>query len=91
MTDLDRDSPIKLANGYRFQWEPAQDTHVLLYPEGLVKLNPTASLILSQINGERSLTQIIDVLSKQFPDVDVSADIESFIITAVENRWIAVS
>ena len=27
------------ARGFRLQWEPAQDCHVLLYPEGMVKLN----------------------------------------------------
>ncbi len=29
----------RVGAGFRLQWEPAQDCHVLLYPEGMVKLN----------------------------------------------------
>ena len=88
MTKLNRNQVITLANGYRFQWEPAQDAHVLLYPEGMIKLNQTAALILSKINNERNLEQIITELKAQFPDVDIDNDIELFISTAMENRWI---
>ncbi len=36
----------RLKKLFRLQWEPAQDAHVLLYPEGMVKLNPSAAQIL---------------------------------------------
>ena len=91
MNKINRTQSLQLAKGYRFQWEPAQDSHVLLYPEGMVKLNQTASLILSKINNERNLEQISEELSKQFPDVDINEDIEIFINTAIENRWISFS
>ena len=29
--------------GYRLQWEAVQNAHVLLYPEGMVKLNDSAA------------------------------------------------
>ena len=32
--------------GYRMQWEAAQNSHVVLYPEGMAKLNETATAIL---------------------------------------------
>ncbi len=89
--NLDRQKSISFATGHRFQWEPAQDTYVLLYPEGLVKLNQTASLILSKVDGKRNLEQIIVELSKQFPDADINEDVESFISIAVENRWIVMN
>ncbi len=91
MDESDKNKPIVLAKGYRFQWEPAQDSHVLLYPEGMVKLNQTASLILSQVDGIRSTQQIVELLSKQYPDADVDTDTEAFIMTALENRWILLS
>ena len=50
----DNSVPV-LALGYRFQWEPAQDCHVLLYPEGMVKLNPAAAEILKRQPGCRGL------------------------------------
>ena len=88
MNTINSTQVITFANGYRFQWEPAQDSHVLLYPEGMVKLNQTAALILSKVDNQRNLTQIKDELGKQFPDADIDEDVEQFINTAVENRWI---
>ena len=40
-----------IAHGLRLQWEPAQEAHVLLYPEGMVKLNGSAAAILSRCDG----------------------------------------
>ena len=36
----------RVARGFRLQWEEAQGCHVLLYPEGMVKLNRSAGEIL---------------------------------------------
>ena len=33
------DSRPRVGRGFRLQWEQAQGCHVLLYPEGMVKLN----------------------------------------------------
>lgn len=88
MNKIDRTQSIIMANGYRFQWEPAQDSHVLLYPEGMVKLNQTAALILSKIDNKRNLDQISEELSKKFPDADIHEDVELFIKTAIEERWL---
>ena len=35
-----------MGHGFRLQWEAAQNAHVLLYPEGMVKLNGPAAEIL---------------------------------------------
>ncbi|HIE5157346.1 TPA: pyrroloquinoline quinone biosynthesis peptide chaperone PqqD, partial [Pseudomonas aeruginosa] len=47
------DSVPMLRRGFRFQFEPAQDCHVLLYPEGMVKLNDSAGEILKLVDGRR--------------------------------------
>jgi len=36
------DSVISLQRQYRFQYEEAQQSYVLLYPEGLIKLHGSA-------------------------------------------------
>ena len=65
--------------GYRFQYEPAQKGHVLLYPEGMIKLNDSAALIGGLIDGQRDVAAIIGELDKQFPGVpELGADIEQF-------------
>lgn len=58
--NFDRNLKPVWRRGYRFQYEPAQNAHVLLYPEGMVKLNESASAIGSLIDGERSVAAIID-------------------------------
>lgn len=40
---FDRNQVPAWRPGYRFQYEPAQKGHVLLYPEGMIKLNDSAA------------------------------------------------
>lgn len=53
------DSVPMLRRGFRFQFEPAQDCHVLLYPEGMVKLNDSAGEILKLVDGRRDVAAIV--------------------------------
>ncbi|MBF8729354.1 pyrroloquinoline quinone biosynthesis peptide chaperone PqqD [Pseudomonas guariconensis] len=78
--------------GYRFQYEPAQKGHVLLYPEGMIKLNESAALIGALIDGERDVAAIIAELERQFPDVpQVADDIEQFMEVARAEHWIVLA
>ena len=47
----------------RFQWEEAQNCYVLLYPEGMVKLNPSAAEILKHCDGTKTVSEIIGELT----------------------------
>jgi pyrroloquinoline quinone biosynthesis protein D len=53
-----------IARGMRLQWEPAQEAHVLLYPEGMVKLNGSAGQIMSRCDGVRTITDIVADLER---------------------------
>lgn len=78
--------------GYRFQYEPAQKGHVLLYPEGMIKLNDSAGLIGGLIDGQRNVAAIIAELTQQFPDVpEVADDIEQFMEVARAENWITLA
>lgn len=88
---LSPDAVVRIAPAYRFQWEPAQDAHVLLYPEGMVKLNPSAAEILKYCDGQRSVSQIIADLKAQFPDADLEADVMNFLLGAQERGWIKIT
>lgn len=77
---------------FRLQWEPAQKSHVLLYPEGMVKLNGSAAEILQLVDGERDVDQITQALMEKFPEAgDLSADIVEFLEVAREQNWIRYS
>jgi pyrroloquinoline quinone biosynthesis protein D len=73
---------------FRLQWEPTQDAYVLLYPEGLVKLNQSAGEILTRCDGAHELDDIIDELEDLFSASDLAADIYRFIDHARQRGWL---
>jgi pyrroloquinoline quinone biosynthesis protein D len=74
----------------RLQWEPAQSAHVLLYPEGMVKLSQSAAEILKQVDGSRSLSAIVGRLEQAFPGAELRSDVLEFLTTAYERGWITL-
>ena len=66
MSALPGTSKLVIAHGMRLQWEPAQEAHVLLYPEGMVKLNGSAGAIMSRCDGQRTLDEIVADLEHAF-------------------------
>lgn len=83
--DVPRISPM-----FRFQWEEAQDCHVLLYPEGMVRLSSSAGEILKRCDGDASVAAIIAGLNEQYPDADLENDVLKFIEEAVNHGWIKI-
>ncbi len=51
---------------FLFRWEESQEAHVLLYPEGVVKLNDTAANILMLCNGEATVEALVDGLQSRY-------------------------
>ena len=89
---FDRHQTPSWRRGYRFQFEPAQNGHVLLYPEGMIKLNESASAIGGLIDGQRSVAAIIEALSEQFPGFPkLGADVEQFMEVARAEHWIELA
>lgn len=88
---MNKDSVPALSPLFRFQWEEAQQCHVVLYPEGMVKLSGSAGEIMKQINGETSVGDIIQTLSDLFDGADVSDDVIAFITEAEGNGWIQLN
>ena len=86
---LDRVRPIAIAPGFRLQWEEAQSAHVLLYPEGMVRLSESAGAILSRCDGERTLDGVLASLGEAFPGADLEADVVEFLGIALGKGWIA--
>jgi pyrroloquinoline quinone biosynthesis protein D len=81
------DVPVILS-GFRLQWEPAQQAHVLLYPEGMVKLSTSAAEIMKRIDGAATVAAIIADLEQSFPGAELRADVIAFLHTACGRGWI---
>ena len=82
------DRPIELHRQFRFQWEHAQQSFLLLYPEGMVKLPGSAGEIMKRVDGTRSLNDIVPDLEAAFPEADVRADVTGFLEIAHGKGWI---
>ena len=82
------DAILDLAPGFRFQWEQAQQVHVLLFPEGMVKLNASAAEIIRRCDGSRTLGTIVEELRGRFAGSAVADDVKSFVEKAHERGWI---
>jgi len=79
-----------IGRGLRLQWEPAQNAHVLLYPEGMIKLNGSAGEIMKRCDGVRTLTEITQDLERAFATTGLGDEVAAFIAMALQNKWLEV-
>lgn len=78
-----------IALHHRFQWEEAQDSFVLLFPEGMVKLHGGAGEVMQLLDGKASVGDIVAALKTKFPDTDgIEADIIGMFDMALNKAWI---
>ena len=65
----------RLVTGARLRYDQVREEHVLLIPEGAVRLNPTAVAVLELCDGERSLDDIVGALSARYEGADLRDDV----------------
>ncbi len=62
---------------------------MILYPEGMAKLNETAAAILGLVDGRRDVAAIIAMLNERFPEAGgVDDDVIEFLQIACQQKWI---
>jgi pyrroloquinoline quinone biosynthesis protein D len=87
---MDQTDIYKLAPHYRFQWEEAQQCYVLLFPEGMIKLNGGAGEVIKRIDGKKTVADIVAEVKQAFPDVpDLEGDVIAMVELAVDKAWLA--
>lgn len=89
MSALTMQSVPRVSSGFRLQFEPAQECHVLLYPEGMVKLNQAAGEIMTRCDGKRSVAEVVVEVEKAFSTAGLEADVIGFINVAKEQLWLS--
>lgn len=78
----------RLSPLYRLQYEASQARWVLLYPEGMVRLNSTAGDILRRIDGAKTVEALVGDLRQAYPDADLGEDVLQFLREARERGWL---
>ena len=89
MTGATLASVPRVGAGFRLQFEPAQDCHVLLYPEGMVKLNQPAGEIMKRCDGEKTIAAVVADLESAFSTTGLEGDVLAFVAMAGQQRWLA--
>jgi pyrroloquinoline quinone biosynthesis protein D len=79
----------RVAPGFRLQWEPAQNCHVMLYPEGMVKLNDSAGEIMKRCDGQRTVLAIVQDIESTHALSNVQADVLAFVGIARQQKWLS--
>jgi pyrroloquinoline quinone biosynthesis protein D len=87
---ISAEAKLSLGRGFRLQWEPAQKAHVLLYPEGMVKLNGSAGEILKRCDGVRTVTEIVSDLESSFSATGLEKDVRAFMAMALDKQWLEI-
>ncbi|MGN2391330.1 pyrroloquinoline quinone biosynthesis peptide chaperone PqqD [Pelomicrobium sp. G1] len=78
----------QLTRHFRLQWEEAQQAWVLLYPEGMVRLSPSAAEIMRRVDGATTVAGIVADLERAYPGADLRRDVMEFLEVAHERGWI---
>jgi pyrroloquinoline quinone biosynthesis protein D len=87
---IDALSRPTVERGFRLQWEAAQNAHVLLYPEGMIKLNGSAGEILKRCDGATTIADITADLERAFAAANLFEDVIRFVSMAVEKKWLKI-
>ncbi|TDV48936.1 pyrroloquinoline quinone biosynthesis peptide chaperone PqqD [Actinophytocola oryzae] len=73
----------RLRKGVRLTFDKTRDTHVLLFPEGVLVPNATAAAVLALCDGRSTVDEIAEALGRRYRGVrpqdvtDVLARLES--------------
>jgi pyrroloquinoline quinone biosynthesis protein D len=69
----------RLVTGARLEYDDVREEHVLLVPEGAVRLNTTAAAVLELCDGERSVDEIASALSARYEGTDLRDDVQGLV------------
>jgi pyrroloquinoline quinone biosynthesis protein D len=82
---------VELNPHFLFRWEEPQQAYILLYPEGLIKLNASAGAILAAVvGGELAVGEIVERFIATYGDPDVAKDVTEFLEASHGNGWIRI-
>lgn len=90
-TDNRQTSCPTIGAGFRLQWEPVQNAYVMLYPEGMIKLNTSAAEILRRCDGSRTVDEIVAELESAFQRTGLKDEVSSFLEGAVSQGWVLMT
>ena len=79
----------RLVDGARLQYDDVRGEHLLLIPEGAVRLNESAAHVLELCDGKCTPDEIAARLSTRYQGTDVSDDVRE-LLDAMGDRGLVI-
>jgi pyrroloquinoline quinone biosynthesis protein D len=69
----------RLVTGARLRYDDVREEHLLLVPEGAVRLNASAAEVLGLCDGQRSVDEIVGVLAARYDTAELDDDVRELV------------
>jgi pyrroloquinoline quinone biosynthesis protein D len=79
MTAIADTARPRLAAKARLKWDAVREKHLLLFPEGVLVLNPAAQAVLALCDGGRTVAEIIQSLAAQYASAAIDGDVRNIL------------
>ena len=63
----------------RLKWDEVRQKPLLLFPEGVLVLNPTANEVVTLCDGQRTVAEIVKILSEKFSNDALDGDVKELL------------
>ncbi len=90
MATVDLQNRYRLAPGHRLQWEEAQQAWVILYPEGMIRLNDSAADVLRRCDGQKPLRAVVAEVESDYEQAGLGDDILALVDAALADGWLCI-
>ena len=79
MSNLSDTSKPRLAAKVRLKWDEVRQKPLLLFPEGVLVLNPTANEVVTLCDGQRTVAEIVKTLGEKFGSDTIDQDVKDLL------------
>ena len=82
-----------LARRARLRWDAARSRHVVVVPEGVLALTEEGAEITALLDGQRSLSEVIDAVAEAHPEAPrglIDADVREYLQRLIERGYVTL-
>ena len=91
MSTLADTAKPRLAAKARLKWDDARQKQLLLFPEGVLVLNPTANEIVALCDGHRTIAEIVKTLGEKFGSGPIGQDVKDLLARLIEKGLVVAT
>jgi pyrroloquinoline quinone biosynthesis protein D len=81
----------RLAAKVRLKWDEVRQKPMLLFPEGVLVLNPTAHEVVALCDGRRTIAEIVKTLGEKFHSDTIDQDVKELLAKLMGKSFITLA